>query len=368
MYWTPKMHKTPSGQRFIIASKHCSSKPLSKAVSSAFKLIFNQIERFHTNAKFFKNYNKFWVLQNADPVIDILRDINSRKKAKSISTYDFSTLYTKLPHAKLITQLSKVIDLAFKGGDKQYIRISANGKAYWSKSKKGTSFSKAFLKRAVSHLIENCYFTVGDIVMRQAIGIPMGIDPAPFWANFFLYTYEEAYISNLISANPVKARYFYSTKRFIDDLSAINDNNEFGKVYKDIYPEELELKLEHEGTHAAFLHLDITIEDNIFIYKLYDKRDAFPFHIVRMPHKSSNIPQSIFYSALVGEFLRIARSTLRLPDFLPKAHDLITRMQNQGANQQTSSRFIRKLMINHPEDFKQFSVAREDLLQTLASM
>ena len=87
-----------------------------------------------------------------------------------------------------------------------------------------------------------------------------------------------------------------------------------------------------------------------------------------MPHKSSNIPQSIFYSALVGEFLRIARSTLRLPDFLPKAHDLITRMQNQGANQQTSSRFIRKLMINHPEDFKQFSVAREDLLQTLASM
>ena len=204
--------------------------------------------------------------------------------------------------------------------------------------------------------------------MRQAIGIPMGIDPAPFWANLFLYTYEEAYISNLISTDPVKARYLNSTKRFIDDLSAINDNNEFGKVYKDIYPEELELKLEHEGTHAAFLHLDITIQDSIFIYKLYDKRDAFPFHIVRMPHKSSNIPQSIFYSALVGEFLRIARSTLRLADFLPKAHDLTTRMQNQGANQQTSLRFIRKLMINHPEDFNQFSVSREELLQTLANM
>ena len=67
MYWTPKMHKTPSGCRFIIASKNCSTKPLSKAVSSAFKLIFNQVERFHTKAKFFSNYNKFWVLQNADP-------------------------------------------------------------------------------------------------------------------------------------------------------------------------------------------------------------------------------------------------------------------------------------------------------------
>ena len=42
MYWTPKMHKTPSGCRFIIASKNCSIKHFSKAVSSAFKLIFNQ--------------------------------------------------------------------------------------------------------------------------------------------------------------------------------------------------------------------------------------------------------------------------------------------------------------------------------------
>ena len=195
MYWTPKMHKNPSGCRFIIASKNCSTKPLSKAVSSAFKLIFNQVERFHTKAKFFSNYNKFWVLQNADPVISILDNINRKKRAKSIATYDFSTLYTKLPHEKLITQLSKVIDLVYKAGDKKYISISANGKAFWSKNKKNVSFSKASLKTAISHLIENCYFTVGNKVLKQTIGIPMGIDPAPFWANLFLYTYEEDYIS-----------------------------------------------------------------------------------------------------------------------------------------------------------------------------
>ena len=117
MYWTPKMHKNPSGARFIIASKHFSTKALSKAVSSAFKLIFNQVERFHSNAKYLSNYNKFWVLQNADPVIAALKHINRKKRAKSISTYDFSTLCTKLSHNKLISQLSKVIDLAYKGGD-----------------------------------------------------------------------------------------------------------------------------------------------------------------------------------------------------------------------------------------------------------
>ena len=59
--------------------------------------------------------------------------------------------------------------------------------------------------------------------MRQAIGIPMGIDPAPFWANLFLYTYENQFISDLISTDKVKARHFSSTKRFIDDLCALND-------------------------------------------------------------------------------------------------------------------------------------------------
>ena len=133
MYWTPKMHKTPSGCRFIIASKHCSTKSLSKSVSSVFKLVFNQVEKFHQNAKFLNNYNNFWVLQNSDPIINTLRNINRKKRAKSIATYDFSTLYTKLTHNKLIFQLSKVIDLVFKGGDKTFIRVSDNGHAFWSK-------------------------------------------------------------------------------------------------------------------------------------------------------------------------------------------------------------------------------------------
>ena len=39
MYWLPKMHKTPIGCRFIIASKQCSTKPLTKVISIVFKMI-----------------------------------------------------------------------------------------------------------------------------------------------------------------------------------------------------------------------------------------------------------------------------------------------------------------------------------------
>ena len=136
-------------------------------------------------------------------------------------------------------------------------------------------------------------------------------------------------MTSLISQDKAKARHFHSTRRFIDDLCAINDGNLFNRVYKDIYPEELELKLEHFGTSASFLNLQIDIDRGVFVYKLFDKRDAFPFSIVRMPFRDSNIPESIFYSALVGEFLRIARSTLLLDDFKFKAKELCDRMIKQ---------------------------------------
>jgi hypothetical protein len=182
MYWIPKMHKNPVKHRFIVASKVCSTKPISKAVSNAFKLIHKQTK----NCKYDANYNKFWVVQNSEPVLDALNKVNAKGNAKCISTFDFSTLYTKIPHDKLIQKLNDVIDQTFAGGNRNYMSFSYNGTAYWSSGKKKPSFSQNSLKQATKHLITNCYFTVGNTVMRQVVGIPMGIDPAPFWANLFL--------------------------------------------------------------------------------------------------------------------------------------------------------------------------------------
>ena len=369
MYWIPKMHKTPIGHRFIVASKLCCTKKVSKAVSSAFKLVFGQVESFHRKAKFDSPYSKFWVLQNVDPVIEKLKHINKRKNAKSISTYDFSTLYTKIPHEDLINRMTKLIKFTFNGGDAKYINISERGYASWSKNRRETYFSQYSLIVAVKHLIQNCYFTVGNITMRQSIGIPMGIDPAPFWANLYLYSYEEEFISNLVKGgendSKIRARHFHACRRFIDDLCAMNDGGEFGRSFSQIYPEELELKEEHSGDHATFLCIDVTIENKRFIYKLYDKRDDFSFSIVRMPHMCSNIPKAIFYSALVGEYLRIGRSTLKAEHFTPKAGELLQRMISQGASVSVSKKMISKIMSDHPEDFIQFNTDHKTLIENL---
>ena len=79
----------------------------------------------------------------------------------------------------------------------------------------------------------------------------MGIDPAPFWANLFLYKYEKSFVDKLISEMSTRAYLYGNTGCFIDYLCAINDREDFKNSHKNIYPDELELKLEHSGLHVG---------------------------------------------------------------------------------------------------------------------
>ena len=159
-----------------------------------------------------------------------------------------------------------------------------------------------------------------------------------------------------------------NASRFIDDECNLNDSGEFSKSYPDIYPQELQLKCEHHGTHATFLDLDILVVDNIFVYKLFDKRDDFPFTIIRMPDRSGNIPSHVFYGSIMSEFLRIARCTLLLSDFLPRANSLYRRMMNQGGSRNMVLRQIRKAMSRHPEPFQKYSSNPNEIMNNITSI
>ena len=65
----------------------------------------------------------------------------------------------------------------------------------------------------------------------------MGSDPAPLFANLFLFFYESRWLKSIKNTNYGVARKFGNSFRFIDDLIEINDGNEF-----EIYPFELILK------------------------------------------------------------------------------------------------------------------------------
>ena len=134
----------------------------------------------------------------------------------------------------------------------------------------------------VSFIISNCSFTVGNVIFQQIIGIPMGIDPAPFWTNLFLYFHENKFIQSLIFSGSKKAFFYHWIERFIGNLCAIKDKFEFNGSFKDIHPPELEFKVKYMGDPSTFLDIDTQLSNGKFIYKFFTKKInflLFEFHV-----------------------------------------------------------------------------------------
>ena len=102
--------------------------------------------------------------------------------------------------------LNQIIDFTFKGGTRKIIYVNKSGIANWAnkKNKLDNNYTKESIIKAVSFLIHNCYFNLGGKLFKQIIGIPMGSDPAPAFANLFLFFYESLWLNKMKKSNNVK--------------------------------------------------------------------------------------------------------------------------------------------------------------------
>ena len=74
----------------------------------------------------------FWPIKNSGEVLSKLKDI--RYQAASLSTYDFSTLYTTLPHNLIKEKLIDLIERSFyKKEGKLYIACNDKKAFFTSK-------------------------------------------------------------------------------------------------------------------------------------------------------------------------------------------------------------------------------------------
>ena len=128
------------------------------------------------------------------------------------------------------------------------------------------------------------------------------------------------------------ARQFNLSYHYIDDLISFN-NKRFKdpKFISDIYPKELTISEATESTSIASCLDLLFIQDksNNVTTKLYDKRDAFSFHIVNFPFMSSNIPSTPAYGLYASQLIRYARCCLNYSDFLLRQKALVTRLLSQ---------------------------------------
>ena len=85
--------------------------------------------------------NCFWIIDNAADVLKNLKKVNRTKGATHFDSFDFSTLYTNIPHDLLLDSISKLISEAYRIRGAKYIVVQSDGKTYWSNTMSARNLS-----------------------------------------------------------------------------------------------------------------------------------------------------------------------------------------------------------------------------------
>ena len=339
LYCTVKMHKTPIGFRHITAGVGTILQNLSIAVGNSLKLLLRIAEK--ANDYKIKEIDRCILLvDNREKVLRSLeisnKSTNVINKRKSINTWDFSTLYSNIPHGQLLINVNQFIDDIFRCiKDKKYVCSSTNSKrAYFSRSRHigVKSFDKDQLKEAVKYIVDNSYITYHNVVYRQIIGIPMGTNCAPHLANIYLHQYEYIYLKSMVEKGELQiAKDLGNMYRYQDDCIAINDNDTFSKHYKKIYPAVMILNQTNVSRDkCTFLDLKIAIYRGKFIYNSYDKRNDFKFPIVNYPDLRGNIPSSQSYGVYTSQLVRFVDINGTFRGFIKDVSKMTKSFQKKG--------------------------------------
>ena len=319
------------------------------------------IQRTHKNycARIAKNqrFNRMWIVDNSVEVLNRISECN-KKPVRNVRTYDFSTLYTSIPHEKLKERIAMVINQCFNKDGRRYIRINKTS-ACWSKTRGNTknSWNKNELTAHVNYLIDNIYVTCGDELFRQVIGIPMGTDCAPFLANLFLYSYECEWMCKKFENGEFDILHkFMNCFRYIDDLLCINNDQTMDHVMTEIYPKELSLTSDDAILVTNYLDLRIEIKNGRIHTSLFDKRDAFGFQVVNFPDLTGNIPMKQSYGVFVSQLIRYARCCQDFADFRTRTLILAKRLVKQHFNVNLLRRTFQKFAESYYELLVKYSV------------
>ena len=159
-----------------------------------------------------------------------------------MSTYDFSTLYTTLPHHLIKDKLINLINRTFIRENIQYLACNEecafftsdvyNNHNLWSCQK---------VYDALVYLLDNIFIRFGTKLYRKLIGIPMGTK----------FCYERDFMKSLSRENQADIiEAFNTTSRYLDDLLNI-DNIYFDQMVDRIYPTELLLNRANSSDSEA---------------------------------------------------------------------------------------------------------------------
>ena len=283
-------------------------------------------------------------------------------RATSLSTYDFSTLYTTLPHNLIKEKLINLIDGLLKGKVHLILPVTKDRLSSLL-TKRYKLWSCQNVCEALIYLLDNIYIRFGTQLYRHIVGIPMGTNCAPLVADLFLFCYERDFMTSLSDVKQAEIiEAFKSTSRYLDDLLNI-DNPYFEGMVNRIYPPEMQLnKANTADIEAPFLDLHLSISNGFVSSKIYDKRDDFDFDIVNFPFLDGDVPRSTSYGVYISQLIRFARVSSHVVDFNARNKSLTAKLLQQGYRYNKLRKTFSKFYRRHYELVSKFNVGLKTLL------
>ena len=220
--WTPKLHKSPMKHCFIAGSSKCTTKELSSLLTKILTVIKTGLEKYCSIKTSHTGVNNMWILKNSTNLLSSLCHLGVHR-ATSIQTFDFSTLYTSIPHDLLKSRMNSIINNAVKhkNGATRYthIKVCRNKSYFTSDPLNGDNkYTANDICKMIEFLVDNIYVRSGGQLFRQMVGIPMGTNCAPILADLFLYSYENEFLDKLIKEGKRKlARKFNLSYCYINE-------------------------------------------------------------------------------------------------------------------------------------------------------
>ena len=216
LYWTPRLHKAPFKQCFVTGSSKSTTKELSCLLTKILTTIKHGLSRYCNTKMSHNGVNNMWILKNSTSLLSSLEKLDVRY-AKSVQTFDFSILYTSIPHDLLMSRISTLIRNSFKkkDGSIRYKYIKVDGRRGYFSNSVDSGGDKTYNANQMCHMVEflidNIFVKSEGHLFRQVIGSPMGTNCAPSLLTSFFYSYESDFLDNMIRSGHRKlARSFNS--------------------------------------------------------------------------------------------------------------------------------------------------------------
>ena len=338
-YGVPKLHKPapkPYVLRPIVATVDSFLENPNRVLQSVLQLVEDSLRKAALVPHAGRPRSYWRVTSGMDA---LLRLDQVKDKIIHVATVDVKAMYTSLTQSFLGPAVLHEISYALHLEHASHFVVTLHNTAFGNhkdhasfgfgpRHQDSNTYDIFQLEAIINFVIREYLFTVGNAVIHQINGIPMGGGASPAIAIIALGHLERIYANNHPSS-PLCNHIF----RLMDDMLVINYPG-FHKNYDIIYRKAetgIELELVQSVTngatfsHTHFLDLSLVISRPNFRLSIsvYNKTNEFPFEVIRLPSPHSNLPKSTLIQILASEIFRHWRLTRPKSDSLDTIRKLL---------------------------------------------